>query len=171
MSNDRLLLVLPLPVYVVNGRFYTDSQACHGLSLWLANFNYVTLACPAETRATIPPATSAIDGIPGADRCTVVCLPRVFFPHHFAAVLPASVKLLKRHIAAADYLHFALGGLWGDWAAVGCVIAQMMGPSVCRLDRSCRATRCRIPEQVKDWNSSSLHPCKRSNYGEVSSDT
>ena len=125
MSNGRLLLVLPLPVFAVNGRLYTDTQACHGLSLWLANFNYVTLASPAETRTTIPPATSAIDSIAGADRCTVVCLPRVFFPHHFAAALPATVKLLKSHIAAADYLHFALGGLWGDWAAVACVIAQI----------------------------------------------
>ena len=125
MSNDRLLLVLPLRVYVVNGRLYTDSQACNGLSHWLDNFSHVTLASSTETRATIPPATSPIDSIAGADRCTVVCLPRVYFPHHFAAALPATVKLLKTHIAAADYLHFALGGLWGDWAAVSCIIARM----------------------------------------------
>ena len=54
MSNGRLLLVLPLPVYVVDGRFYTDNKVCHGLSLWLANFNSVTLASPIETRATFP---------------------------------------------------------------------------------------------------------------------
>ena len=119
MSNDRLLLVLPLSVYLVKGRFYTDSQACNGLSLWLANFNYVTLAAPVETRTTIPPTTSAIDSVEGADRCTIVCLPCVYRPHHFATALPATIKLLKVHITAADYLHFALGGgLWGDWAAV-----------------------------------------------------
>src|SRR5262245_18476174 len=125
MSNDRLLLVLPLRVYTVNGRFYMDSQACNGLSLWLANFKYVTLAAPTEARTTIPPVTSPIDSVAGANRCTVVCLPRVFFPHHFGAKLPHVVKLLKPHIAAADYLHFALGGLWGDWAAVACIISQI----------------------------------------------
>src|SRR5215468_8581308 len=103
MSNGRLLLVLPLPVYLVNGRFYTDNQACHGLSLWLANFDYVTMMCPTEVRDTIPPATSAIDSVNGADRCTVVPLPRVYFPHDFAAALPATIKLLKAHIAVADY--------------------------------------------------------------------
>src|SRR5262245_39254790 len=99
MSNGRLLLVLPLPIYVVNGRFYTDNQACHGLSLWLANFDHVTLMCPADTRATIPSATSAIESVAGAHRCTVVCLPRAYLPHHFAAALPTTVKLLKSHIA------------------------------------------------------------------------
>ena len=127
MPNGRLLLVLPLPVYVVNGRIYTDNQACHGLSLWLENFDPVTMMCPAETRDTNPRATSAIDSVEGADRCNIVCLPRVYFPHDFAVALPAAVKELKAQIAAADYLHFAVGGLWGDWAAVGCIIAQRWG--------------------------------------------
>jgi colanic acid/amylovoran biosynthesis glycosyltransferase len=125
MSNGRILLVLPLHVYVVDDRLFTDTQACNGITLWLANFDYVTLVCPAETRATIPPATSAIDDVAGADRCTVICLPRVYLPHRFAAALPAAVKVLKAHIAAADYLHFAIGGLWGDWASVACLIAQI----------------------------------------------
>jgi colanic acid/amylovoran biosynthesis glycosyltransferase len=124
MSNGRLLLVLPLPVYVVDGHPYMDTQACNGLSLWLANFDHVTLVSPTETRAIIPPATSAIDSVEGADRCTVQCLPRVYLPHRFAAALPAAVKVLNAHIAGADYLLFAIGGLWGDWASVACLIAQ-----------------------------------------------
>jgi colanic acid/amylovoran biosynthesis glycosyltransferase len=126
MSN-RLLLVLPLPLFVIDGRLFTDTQACHGLSLWLANFDHVTLVSNAEIRATIPSATSAIDGVAGADRCTVVCLPRAYLPHRFAAALPAAIKVLKAQIAASDYLHFAIGGLWGDWASVACLIAHFSG--------------------------------------------
>jgi glycosyltransferase involved in cell wall biosynthesis len=54
-------------------------------------------------------------------------LPSAYLPQHFAAAIPKTAKLLKAHIAAADYLSFALGGLWGDWASIACLIAQRYG--------------------------------------------
>lgn len=124
MADGRLLLVLPLKIYLIGDRFFTDTQACNGLRLWLENFRFVTLAGPAEARSCAPDATSPTDTISGFDRLTVVPLPTAYLPHHFAAVLPKTVKLLHKHIAAADYLSFGIGGLWGDWASVAGLIAQ-----------------------------------------------
>ena len=137
--------------------------SAYGLQFQLCN-----VGVPNRSRATIPPATSAIDSIAGADRCTVVCLPRVFFPHHFAAALPATVKLLKPHIAL-QIIFTSHSAVFGATGLHRLHYRANMATSLCRLDRSRRATRCRISEQVEDWNSSSLHPCQRSNYGEVSS--
>jgi colanic acid/amylovoran biosynthesis glycosyltransferase len=127
MSDGRLLLVLPLRIYNVGGRLFTDTQACNGLRLWLNNFNCVTLAGPAEKVLSKPSMTSPIDAISGADRISVVPLPLVYVPHHFVAALPKTIALLKTLIVGADYLQFAIGGLWGDWASVGCLIAQRLG--------------------------------------------
>jgi colanic acid/amylovoran biosynthesis glycosyltransferase len=127
MSNGRLLLVLPLKIYIVGDRLFTDTQACNGLRLWLENFPFVTLAGPSEARSRAPDATSPTDTISGFDRLTVVPLRSAYLPHHFFAALPKTVRILSKHIGAADYLSFAIGGLWGDWASVACLIAQRRG--------------------------------------------
>ena len=127
MTDLRLLLVLPLRIYNVGGRLFADTQACDGLRLWLENFSYVTLAGPSKAVAVHPSGTSPIDAISGADKITVVPLPLVYVPHRFMAALPKAIRLLRTHIVKADYLQFAIGGLWGDWASVGCLIAQRSG--------------------------------------------
>ena len=56
-------------------------------------------------------------------------LPLAYVPNRFLFALPKTGKVLQRLIDEADYLHFAIGGLWGDWASVGCLIsAQMKRP-------------------------------------------
>jgi colanic acid/amylovoran biosynthesis glycosyltransferase len=126
MSDSRLLLVLPLRIFQVGVRFFTDTQACNGLRLWLDNFDYVTLAGPCEVLTTAPNSTSAIDTITHANRITVVPLPLAYRPDQFLKALPTTVRRLRPLILDADYLQFAIGGLWGDWAAVGCLIAQRL---------------------------------------------
>lgn len=124
MYDGRLLIVLPLKIYIIGDRLYTDTQACNGLRLWLQNFQFVTIAGPSELKSRAPDANSPTDTISGADRLTVVPLPTAYSPHHFAAVLLKTVRLLNNHIAAANYLSFGIGGLWGDWGAIACLIAQ-----------------------------------------------
>lgn len=126
MASGRLLLVLPLRVYDVCGRFFIENQACNGLRLWLENFDYVTLALPSETATSVPAGTSPVDKIEGSDKIAVIPLPLAYVPHRFAAALPKTIRLLKAHIMIADYLHFAIGGLWGDWAGVACLISQQL---------------------------------------------
>jgi colanic acid/amylovoran biosynthesis glycosyltransferase len=122
--DGRLLLVLPLRAYAVKNRFFIDSQACDGLTLWLKHFSRVTLICPTEYPGEPPKDTSPIDLVDGADRLTFVSLPAAYTPWSFLARLPKAIKLLTEHISKAEYLHFAIGGLWGDWASVACLLAR-----------------------------------------------
>ena len=92
MSGGRLLIVLPLKIYVIGNRLFTDTQACNGLRLWLENFQFVTIAGPSEARSRAPDANSPTDTISGPDRLTVVPLPTAYSPHHFAAALPKTVN-------------------------------------------------------------------------------
>lgn len=155
VSNGRLLLILPLKVYRVHEKFFLDTQACNGLRLWLENFKCVTLAGPSEIVESAPEGTSLMDEKDGfCSRITVVPLPTVFQPHHFAVALPKAAALLKSHIVTSDYLHFALSGLWGDWAAVGCLIAR-------HLDLPYAVWKDRVDYQEVEFNSRSKRGLRR----------
>lgn len=119
----HLLLVLPLTAVSVDGRVYVDAQACNGLRLWLENFDLVTLACRSTNQTAAPDDFGPIDAIPGFDRLRFVPLPVAFTPHRFALALPKVARTLRAAINDADSLHFAIGGLWGDWASVACLLA------------------------------------------------
>lgn len=129
MANGRLLIVLSLPIYCVSNRYAFDAQACRGLRLWLDNFEYLTLACPLRSADHPPSSCVWMDEVVDADmlsRITIVPLPYAYLPHRFIMALPQTVQLLKFHIQKSNYLHFAIGGLWGDWASVSCLIAHKL---------------------------------------------
>jgi glycosyltransferase involved in cell wall biosynthesis len=113
-----------LRAQIVSGVVYLDKQACNGLRLWLENFQTVTLACPTSICLESRDDFAPLDLIPGRERLRFVSLPVAHTPHRFAAVLPRTSLLLLREIQAADCLHFAIGGLWGDWASVACLLAR-----------------------------------------------
>jgi glycosyltransferase involved in cell wall biosynthesis len=125
--GERLLVVLPLKVHSVDGQIHIDSQACNGLRLWLSNFPYVTLACPTLLSQYVPPYTSPLGEVVGFDRLTFVTLPAAYTPISFFAKLPQVVRVLRHEIGRANYLHFGIGGLWGDWASVAALIASRAG--------------------------------------------
>jgi glycosyltransferase involved in cell wall biosynthesis len=125
--NQRLLLVLPLVAYQINGRILIDSQACNGLRLWLKNFQLITLICPVEPRSQAPSSTLPLDSIDSIGRLTFVELPVAYTPLRFLIHLPNALKKLEEHISQASYLHFAIGGLWGDWASVASLLAMRRG--------------------------------------------
>lgn len=136
-SADSLLLVLPLPIHVTgDGIFFLERQACNGLRLWLDNFDRVTICC-AAVRTDKPP-TDALplkDAVP-ADRLTVVLLPSAHTPLRFLRVLPRARGVLSELIDTHRYLHFAIGGLWGDWGSIGAVMAARRGrPAAIWTDR------------------------------------
>ena len=123
-ANPRsqiLLLVLPLRAYRSRSRIFVDDQARNGLRLWLENFDRLILACPTLDAAS-PDGWVPVDD----DRINFVALPAAYTPLRFLVTLPKTVMILRRSIAASDYLHFAIGGFWGDWGAVASIIATRM---------------------------------------------
>lgn len=121
---DSLLLILPLPAYQVGNRIYIDDQACYGLDLWLENFSNVVLACPTQTCDQPPNATKPIDSISSADRLAFEGLPYAYTPVAFLACLSKTAGRLAKLIDGSKYLHFAIGGFWGDWGAVSAIVAS-----------------------------------------------
>lgn len=122
--NERLLLVLPLPAFSVDERIFIDEQACTGLDLWLDNFPFATLACPTYDCAIPPSTTKPLDSIDAKDRLTFISLPVAYTPQSFAAHFFRTQKTLATLIDNSDYLHFAIGGFFGDWGAVAAIVAN-----------------------------------------------
>jgi colanic acid/amylovoran biosynthesis glycosyltransferase len=141
--SQKLLLVLPLPAYRKDSQVLIDAQAHNGLRLWLNNFDTLTLACP--TLDDDPPSGC----LPIVDeRITFVALPVAYTPVRFASSLYKTTPILRKIIATSDYLHFAIGGLFGDWAAVSAIIAS-------RNDRPFAVWTDRVESQVTAFQATS----------------
>jgi colanic acid/amylovoran biosynthesis glycosyltransferase len=123
-KSGRILLVLPLGIYRVGQDLFIDTQACNGLRLWLDNFDAVTLMGPEIPQRGAPPDTSNSNTVINGERLTIVPLPNSRMPHQFIANISRTSSLLRKEMMSANYLHFAIGGLWGDWAAVAAIIAH-----------------------------------------------
>jgi len=124
--SASLLLVLPLSVHSKDGRIYIEGQAGNGLGQWLRHFARMTLAVklvPGE-----PPADSMpIDALELGDRLDVVLMPPAWTPLAHMRAWPEMRRRLDALIDSHDYLQFALGGAWGDWGAIGALMAARRG--------------------------------------------
>jgi colanic acid/amylovoran biosynthesis glycosyltransferase len=107
---SKLLLVLPLHAYRRRSKTYVDAQARNGLRLWLDNFDTLTSFLPIDD-----------------ERITFTALPSAGAPHRFITALPKTIPILKNVIASADHLHFAIGGMFGDWGSISALIAHQRG--------------------------------------------
>ena len=117
--SQNLLLVLPLSVYRNGSQVYIDAQARNGLRLWLGHFDSLTLACPAYDN--LPP----VDFLPIDDpQIKVILLPAAYTPYAFLTALIKMRSILAKAIDESDYLHFAIGGLFGDWGSASAMIAH-----------------------------------------------
>ena len=86
------------------------------------NFDVLTLACPIED-GPVP-----ADFLPVDDpRIKVVALPAAHTPHRFAFEILKMHRSLAYVIDNSVYLHFAIGGLFGDWGSVCALIAHGKG--------------------------------------------
>jgi glycosyltransferase involved in cell wall biosynthesis len=116
--TDRLLLVIPLRAFRHGAQIFVDAQARNGLKLWLDNFDTLTLACPTSEH---PPPT---DFLPIADpRITFLPLPVAYAPPRFVSAVMRMWRPLADAIDEAHYLHFGIGGVFGDWGSLGALIA------------------------------------------------
>lgn len=125
-AAGSLLLVLPLVVHQQGGRIFIESQAGNGLGQWLRHFGRMTLAVPLQ--AGPPPSGSvAIDSLGLGERLAIELLPEAWTALRFLRCYPAVRRRLGQLIDAHDYLQFAIGGAWGDWSAIGALVAARRG--------------------------------------------
>ena len=90
-------------------------QACNGLRLWAENFSRLVVMMPLA-EGPPPPSWVPLARVGAAlERIEIVPLPQAYRPDRFVARLPAVRRQLRALIARADYLSFAIGGLFGDW--------------------------------------------------------
>ncbi|QQV78837.1 glycosyltransferase [Sphingomonas aliaeris] len=126
-NPETILIVLPVPLYSVDGTLFYDTQACNGLRLWLENFDRVILCNPVLTASTPPESTRDIVAMFKDANLDLRPLPTAWTPVEFARKLPATRALLRTLIRQATHLQFAIGGLWGDWGAVAAILAANDG--------------------------------------------
>ena len=126
-KGGSLLIYAPVPVYRRDGALYGEAQAVNGLRLWAENFDHVTVMMPEEPG---PPPTGWVelaDHAANLARVTVEPLPSAYRPDRFFHVLRPVRARIRAMIEQADYLSFAIGGLFGDWGAVASFEAQRAG--------------------------------------------
>lgn len=102
-----------------------EAQARHGLERWLDSFETLAVAAPVipEEMAREGRETRWLPIARLSERVQLVPLPWAYRPDHFLRRLPGAIRILDRLIAESRYLQFAIGGLWGDWAAVAAELA------------------------------------------------
>ena len=135
VQQKGMLLVLPVPLRVKGNQIFLESQACNGLEQWADNFESVIVAAP-----TLPEAEAlAKEGTTMTWRDTAtlakphrfefVPLPWAYSPSKFLSNYRSVRASLGELISRCRYLQFAIGGLFGDWAAVAALEAHQQGRS------------------------------------------
>ena len=123
----QLLIFAPVPLYTFRGELFVESQAINGLRLWSHHFSEVIAMMP--VREGPPP----VGWLPVSDHAEALnsvrfeCLPTAYRPDQFLRVLRSTRRRIGALIREAEYLSFAIGGLFGDWGAVAALEAHRQG--------------------------------------------
>ena len=136
---DSMLLVLPVPFRQRGTTQFFESQACNGLLRWADNFSHVTAVAPlmpeslaAANKTMVWEDTAEVLD----DRITCIALPWAYSLPAFVREYWGARKILSAEIKRHEYLQFAIGGLWGDWASVAAREAYRQGrPYAVHTDR------------------------------------
>jgi hypothetical protein len=127
--SSHLLIYAPVPLHQRDGALFVERQAVNGLRLWAQNFDNVTVMMPV-TGDPVPPGWVPVkDCADPLQRVVLEPLPMAYRPDRFLRALPTTRKKIRNLIAQADYLCFAIGGLFGDWGAVSAFEAHHVGRS------------------------------------------
>lgn len=121
--DNSLLIYAPVPLHQHDGIMYIESQALNGVRLWAENFAFVTIMMPL---APGPPPVGWV-ALPPVDRVAIEPLPMAYRPDQFLRHFRATRSRIRVLMANAQYLSFAIGGLFGDWGAVSCLEAHRQG--------------------------------------------
>ncbi|MCX7301816.1 MAG: glycosyltransferase [Rhodobacterales bacterium] len=126
---DRSLLIYaPVPVMLAaDGGLLLDDQACNGLKLWADNFRNLIVMFPLS-KGPAPANWVPISVVgPNLSRVRIELLPTAYRADQFFWNYSSTRRRIASLIDQADLVGFAIGGLFGDWGAVGCREAFRMG--------------------------------------------
>jgi colanic acid/amylovoran biosynthesis glycosyltransferase len=146
LRTTSLLLVLPLHAYRHGSCVFIDAQARNGLRFWLDSFGTLSLACPTFDKPP-PPHYAPIED----PRVSFTALPVAYRPHTFAVALPSAALALRRLIQEAEHLHFAIGGIFGDWASIAAIIARTQRRKFCVWTDRVESKVLAYQAQSKSW--------------------
>lgn len=128
---DSMFLVLPVPFRKAGTDLYVEAQAANGLDRWADHFETVTVAAPVLPESRVPDMAGVVwkhvRTLAHTDRIHFQPLPWAYTPGAFLRALPRTRRNLRASMQQAQYLQFAIGGLWGDWAAVAALEARRQG--------------------------------------------
>ena len=129
LSEDGILIVLPVPFKkLADGQLLCEEQATNGIDQWAENFSHVTVAAPVLSEDEQHGASTVLwrdpETLRHGDKVTLVPLPSAYTPLAFATSFARTRQVLLQHITRNRYLSFGIGGLIGDWAALGARLAQ-----------------------------------------------
>ncbi|WP_375427107.1 glycosyltransferase [uncultured Sphingomonas sp.] len=127
LQRSTLLLVLPLPVYGSGENGLIDRQAHNGIHRWLDNFNSLIICMPALGVEVAPADVVALRESDFDGRVRVIRLPNSRAPLSFARSLRGVSAILDELVDQSTHLSFAIGGLFGDWAAIAALRAHRKG--------------------------------------------
>jgi glycosyltransferase involved in cell wall biosynthesis len=123
-----MLLVLPAPFCIQDGKLMFELQACNGVEQWADHFGKVVVVAPllpddiVVREKTLVWRDTATLAQP--DRFELVPVPWAYtiklFIQHYGATRQRLAELIDR----CQYLQFPLGGLFGDWGAVAAIEAH-----------------------------------------------
>ncbi|MBE1283182.1 MAG: glycosyltransferase [Rhodobacteraceae bacterium] len=122
-----LLIYAPVPLYRKGGALYGEKQALNGMRLWAAHFEKVIVMMPESPEAPPPGWEPLSHHTNSLERVQVEPLPMAYRPDQFFKVLRSTRRKIGDLIRMADYLSFAIGGLFGDWGAVAAFEAERQG--------------------------------------------
>lgn len=124
--SGKLLIFAPVPLVQTDAGLHLEDQACNGLRLWAENFEQMATMHPVSY-GPMPDNYRPISSIgPNLERIRVLPLPTAYRPDQFFRHYRTTRNLIREEIARADYLSFAIGGLFGDWGSVSCIQAHRM---------------------------------------------
>jgi colanic acid/amylovoran biosynthesis glycosyltransferase len=127
VGSGVLLIYAPVPLYLIGTDYWLEDQACNGLVQWSMNFARVIVMMPVESgkppRNWIPVMKAGID----LARVELVPLPTAYRPDQFIRAWFPTRRLIRQKIQQAEFLSFAIGGLFGDWGSVASWEAHCMG--------------------------------------------
>jgi glycosyltransferase involved in cell wall biosynthesis len=126
-KQEGMLLVLPVPFRVLDGRVFVEAQAANGLDRWAENFSRIIVAAPTVPENLIPKLSGFVwrefDSLEHCDRIVCRPLPSIYKPIAFLRSVPRIRRILAASINQSKHLQFAPSGLFGDWAAVAAMEA------------------------------------------------
>lgn len=127
-SPKGMLLVLPVPLRLVDGRLFFEAQACNGLEQWADNVGFVTVAALLMPETLAAQQTTIVwrdtATLANPQRFEFVPLPWAYSFGLFGKHYRSTQALLAQLVSRSRYLQFCLGGFVGDWAAVGAIAAH-----------------------------------------------